>query len=116
MAADSAGSPFSRSLRMADWTALVARKPFLTADALIVVSTDGYFDVFAPAVRPPNAKPLYRGAIAELGNTVRGGDDRLTVRPDSPTLDAAVAVWSRAHGAAAVRGEMGAGRDGAKVA
>ena len=94
----------------------MARKPFLTADALIVVSTDGYFDVFAPAQRPPNAKPLYRGILAELGNTIRGGDDRLTVRPESPALEAAVAVWSRAHGAAAVRGEMGGGRDGTKVA
>jgi hypothetical protein len=92
---------------------IVARRPFTTADALIVVSTDGYFDVFPPRDRRPNEKPQYRGVIAELGPTVRGLDDRLSVRPDSTVLDAAVTDWSKQHGAAAVRGEMGAGRNGA---
>jgi len=90
----------------------VARRPFPTDDALIVVSTDGYFDVFAPMARVPNARPLYRGMLTELGSGVRGGDDRLTVRPDSPALATAVAVWSKKNGAAAVRGELGAGRNG----
>jgi hypothetical protein len=91
---------------------LVARRSFATADALIVVSTDGYFDVYPPTERPANDKPKYRGALAELGPTVRGSDDRLSVRPESAALDAAVSVWSRSHGAAAVRGDMGGGRDG----
>ena len=95
--------------------ALVARRPFPTADALIVVSTDGYFDVFAPGTRKPNSKPAYRGALAELGSSVRGLDDRLSVRPDSVALLAAVSVWSRSHGAAAVKGEMGHGRNGDTV-
>src|SRR5450830_1888263 len=60
---------------------LVARRSFRTADALIVVSTDGYFDVFPPVNRTPNDKPNYRGVLAELGPTVRGQDDRLSVRP-----------------------------------
>ena len=89
----------------------MARRPFITPDALVVVSTDGYFDVFPMAARRPNAKPIYRGVISELGSTVRGGDGRLSVRPDSVALDAAVAVWSREHGAAAVRGELGPGRN-----
>ena len=93
----------------------MARRPFATADALIVVSTDGYFDVFPIAPRRPNATPVYRGVLAELGSTVRGADDRLSVRPDSAALAAAVSDWSARHGAAAVRGEMGAGRSGAST-
>lgn len=93
----------------------MARRPFRTADALIVVSSDGYFDVFPPQGRRPNDKPVYRGVVAELGSTLRGYDDRLSVRPDSVALDAAVSVWSRSHGAAAVRGEMGLGRNGNTV-
>jgi hypothetical protein len=92
----------------------VARRSFRTADALIVVSTDGYFDVFPPVDRSPNDKPNYRGVIAELGSSVRGSDDRLSVRPESVVLDAAVSTWSRSHGAAAVRGEMGFGRNDSK--
>ncbi len=90
----------------------MARRPFHTADALIVVSSDGYFDVFPPEGRRPNDKPVYRGVVAELGSTLRGFDDRLSVRPDSVALDAAVSVWSRSHGAAAVRGDLGLGRNG----
>ena len=92
----------------------MARRPFPTPDALIVVSSDGYFDVFPPVDRTPNDKPKYRGVIAELGPTVRSQDDRLSVRPDSPVLDAAVSAWSGSHGAAAVRGELGFGRNDSK--
>jgi hypothetical protein len=92
----------------------VARRPFRTAEALIVVSSDGYFDVFPPQARSENDKPPYRGVIAELGPTVRSQDDRLSVRPDSPILNAAVVAWSTKHGAAAVRGEMGFGRNDSK--
>ena len=93
----------------------MARRSFRTADALIVVSTDGYFDVFPPIDRSPNDKPNYRGVLAELGASVRGQDDRLSVRPASPALDAAVGTWSRSHGAAAVRGDMGLGRNESKA-
>jgi hypothetical protein len=87
----------------------MARRPFLTPEALIVVSSDGYFDVF-PVARVANARPSYRGVVAELGPTLRGSDDRLGVRPDSVVLDAAVSVWSRDHGSAALRGDLGPGR------
>jgi hypothetical protein len=87
----------------------MARRPFLTSEALIVVSSDGYFDVF-PTARRANARPAYRGLVAELGPTLRGLDDRLAVRPDSVALQAAVSVWSRSHAAAAIRGDMGPGR------
>jgi hypothetical protein len=93
----------------------VSRRSFRTADALIVVSTDGYFDVFPPIDRSPNDKPNYRGVLAELGPTVRGTDDRLSVRPESVALAAAVSTWARNHGAAAVRGEMGFGRNASKA-
>lgn len=93
----------------------MARRSFRTADALIVVSTDGYFDVFPPIDRSQNDKPNYRGVLAELGPTVRGLDDRLSVRPESVALDAAVSSWSRNHGAAAVRGDMGWGRNDSKA-
>jgi hypothetical protein len=89
---------------------LVARRPFSTPDALVVVSTGGYFDVFAPVDRRPNARPTYRGVIAELGPTVRDATGMLSVRPDSVVLEDAVSVWSSVHGAAAVRGELGGGR------
>jgi hypothetical protein len=92
----------------------VSRRTFHTADALIVVSTDGYFDVFPPLQRTENDKPNYRGVIAELGPTVRSSDDRLSVRPESVALDAAVSIWARKNGAAAVRGEMGFGRNDSK--
>ena len=92
----------------------MARRSFRTADALIVVSTDGYFDVFPPIDRTSNDKPNYRGVVAELGQGVRGLDDKLAVRPESVVLDAAVSAWSRNHGAAAVRGEMGFGRNDSK--
>jgi hypothetical protein len=94
----------------------VARTPFHTAEALVIVSTDGYFDVFASAQRKPNERPAYRGTIAELGPTVRGPNGRLSVRPDSTALANAVAAWSKAHGAAAVGGSMGGGRDAAAAA
>ena len=90
----------------------MARRSFRTADALIVVSTDGYFDVYPPIDRSSNDKPKYRGVLAELGPTVRGSDDRLSVRPESVALDAAVSAWSSNHGAAAVRGDLGSGRNG----
>jgi hypothetical protein len=111
VAAEGAGTnSVACSARQIGWPS-VARRPFRTADALIVVSSDGYFDVFPPADRRPNDKPAYRGVVAELGPTLRGFDDKLSVRPDSVALDAAVSVWSRSHGAAAVRGELGLGRN-----
>jgi hypothetical protein len=92
----------------------VARKAFRTAEAHIVVCSDGYFDVFPPQARSENDKPPYRGVIAELGPTVRSQDDKLSVRPNSPILDAAVVAWSARHGAAAIRGELGFGRNDSK--
>ncbi len=89
----------------------MARTPFQTPHALVVVSTQGYFDVYPPVARLDNAKPAYRGVIAELGASVRGIDDRLSVRPDSPALVEAVGAWSARNGAAAVRGELGGGRN-----
>ena len=89
----------------------MARTPFQTPEALVVVSTQGYFDVYAPVARLENAKPAYRGVIAELGATVRGVDDKLSVRPDSAQLVEAVGAWSTRNGAAAVRGELGGGRN-----
>ena len=94
---------------------IMSRRAFSSPAANIVVSTDGYFDVYPPTARVGGDRPAYRGGIAELGAGIRGTDDRLTVRPDSATLALAVEAWSAVHGAAAVRGEMGKGR-GAHVA
>ena len=74
----------------------------------------GYCALPPPINRSPNDKPNYRGVLAELGPSVRGSDDRLSVRPESVVLDVAVSAWSRNHGAAAVRGEMGYGRNDSK--
>ena len=90
----------------------MARTPFSSPAATVVVSTDGYFDVYPPTDRVGHDKPAYRGYISELGPGIRGIDDRLAVRPDSVALSEAVENWSTEHGAAAVRGDLGRGRDG----
>jgi hypothetical protein len=90
----------------------MARTPFSSPEANIVVSSDGYFDVYPTADRSNGDKPAYRGRLAELGPGIRGGDDRLAVRPGSVALADAVSAWSTANGAAAVRGELGGGRNG----
>lgn len=94
----------------------MSRIPFSMPESHIVVSTDGYFDVYASPLRTDGDRPVYRGRLNELGAGVRGPDDRLGVRPDSPVLAEAIRSWSVAHGAAAVRGELGRGRDGNEVA
>lgn len=94
----------------------MARTSFTPPEAKIVVSTDGYFDVYPLAERTDGDKPAYRGVVAELGAGIRGADDRLGVRPGSIKLANAVASWSAAHGKAAVSGELGRGRDGKQAA
>ncbi len=89
----------------------MSRTPFTAPEAHIVVSTDGYFDVYPSPVRTNNDKPVYRGRLAELGAGIRGVDDRLTVRPSSQALADAVAAWATEHGAAALDGSLGARRD-----
>ena len=90
----------------------MARTPFSSPEANIVVCSDGYFDVYSTVARTNGDKPAYRGRLAELGPRIRGADDRLAVRPGSVALAEAISTWSTAHGAAAVRGELGGGRDG----
>lgn len=94
----------------------MSRTRFTLPESHIVVSTDGYFDVYPSAVRADGDRPAYRGRLIELGAGIRGVDDRLAVRPDSPALAAAVQAWSSTQGAAAVRGELGRGRDGNEAA
>ncbi len=93
----------------------MARTTFTARDAHIVVSTDGYFDVYPSSTRTNGDKPAYRGLLAELGAGIRGADDRLAVRPSSAALATAVNAWAAAHGAAALRGDLGKGRDGKQV-
>ncbi|MBF6604043.1 MAG: hypothetical protein ACYDAK_04915 [Candidatus Limnocylindrales bacterium] len=90
----------------------MARTPFSQSEAHIVVSSDGYFDVYPPIDRSNGDRPSYRGELAELGAGIRGADDRLGIRPGSVALADAVRAWSTVHGAAAVRGDLGGGRDG----
>ncbi len=90
----------------------MARTAFAQPEANIVVSTDGYFDVYPTTARVNGDKPAYRGRLAELGPGIRGLDDRLAVRPGSVALADAVSTWSIANGAAAVSGDLGSGRDG----
>ena len=93
----------------------MSRKSFPLTETTIVVSTDGYFDVYPPVARTDGDKPAYRGRINELGAGIRGADDRLAVRPSSTALAEAVILWSSTNGAAAVGGTMGGGRDGNEV-
>lgn len=90
----------------------MARTPFTSAGATVVVSTDGYFDVYPTTARSNGDKPAYRGGLGELGPGIRGLDDRLAVRPSSVALAEAVTAWSAVNGAAAIGGALGAGRDG----
>lgn len=90
----------------------MGRTSFPLPETTIVVSTDGYFDVYPPVARTNSDKPAYRGRLGELGAGIRGADDRLAVRPSSPALAEAVSLWSSTNGAAALRGKMGGGRDG----
>lgn len=90
----------------------MTRTRFSSPDTNIVVSSDGFFDVYPPTERSNGDKPSYRGRLAELGAGIRGLDDRLAVRPGSGALTDAVTAWSAVHGAAAIRGELGRGRDG----
>ena len=92
----------------------MSRTSFPSPETTIIVSTDGYFDVYPPVARSHGDKPAYRGRIAELGAGMRGADERLAVRPSSVALADAVAAWSSLNGAAAVSGAMGRGRDGAE--
>ena len=90
----------------------MARTSFSAPEAHIVVSTDGYFDVYPAIPRSNGDKPAYRGRLAELGAGIRGIDDRLAVRPDSIALNDAVTAWAAVNGASAIAGGMGKGRDG----
>jgi hypothetical protein len=90
----------------------MARTSFSAPEAHIVVSTDGYFDVYPTSARTNGDKPAYRGVVAELGQGMRGPDDRLGVRPDSLALAEAVTAWSAVNGTAALDGSLGGGRDG----
>jgi hypothetical protein len=90
----------------------MARTSFSAPEAHIVVSSDGYFDVYPTTARTNGDKPAYRGRLVELGPGIRGLDDRLAVRPRSVALADAVTAWSAVNGAAALGGALGAGRDG----
>ena len=94
----------------------MARTSFSAPEAHIVVSTDGYFDVYPTSARTNGDKPAYRGVVAELGQGMRGSDDRLGVRPDSVALADAVTAWAAVNGAAALAGSLGRGRDGTEQA
>ena len=93
----------------------MSRTSFAHPESTIVVSTDGYFDVYPAVARTNGDKPAYRGRLGELGADVRTFDDRLAVRPTSSALRDAVATWSGEHGAAAVRGDLGTSRYSAET-
>jgi hypothetical protein len=90
----------------------MSRTSFSAPEARVVVSTEGYFDVYPTSARTNGDKPTYRGRLAELGAGIRGADDRLAVRPDSAALADAVTAWAAVNGTAAVGGGIGRGRDG----
>ena len=94
----------------------MSRTSFSAPEARIVVSTDGNFDVYPATARTNGDKPAYRGRLAELGAGIRGTDDRLAVRPDSVALAEAVTAWAAVHGAQALGGTLGSGRDGNEAA
>ena len=60
----------------------MARTSFSAPEAHIVVSTDGYFDVYPSSPRTNGDKPAYRGRIAEL---VRASAEPTTGSQSDPT-------------------------------
>lgn len=110
------GSHLVGPQRAIDRIPIMARTPFTAPEAHIVVCSDGYFDVYPSSARTDGDKPVYRGQLAELGQGIRGADDRLAVRPGSAALAEAVTAWAAVHGAAALGGELGAGRNGKTAA
>jgi hypothetical protein len=110
------GSHLVGPQRAKDRIPIMARTSFSAPEAHIVVCSDGYFDVYPSSARTNGDKPVYRGQLAELGAGIRGADDRLAVRPGSVALADAVTAWSAVHGAAALGGELGGGRDGKAAA
>src|SRR6478672_766054 len=92
------GSHLVGPLRAMDRIPPLSRTSFSAPEAHIVVSTDGYFDVYPSSARTDGDKPAYRG--------------RLAVRPSSAALSDAVIAWSAVHGTAALGGSLGGGRDG----
>ena len=90
----------------------MSRTSFPLPESTIVVSTEGYFDVYPPIARAESDRPAYRGRLNELGAGIRGVDGRLAVRPSSTALADAVTTWSVVNGAEAVGGSIGRGRDG----
>ena len=91
----------------------MARFKFTTPTAHIVVSPSGYFDVFASVDHPSHERPAYRGELAELGRDVVDAE-HLRFRPGSAAVRAAVDAWARQHGAEAIAGALGKGRQGAE--
>jgi len=110
------GSHLVGPQRAKDRNPSMARTAFTAPEAHIVVCSDGYFDVYPSSARTDGDKPVYRGQLAELGAGIRGADDRLAVRPGSAALADAVTAWAAVHGAAALGGELGAGRSGKTAA
>lgn len=106
------GSHLVGPKRAMDRILTMARTSFSPPEATIVVSSDGYFDVYPSSARSNGDKPAYRGVLAELGQEIRGIDDRLAVRPNSVALADAVTAWSAVNGADALGGKLGGGRDG----
>ena len=90
----------------------MSRTSFATPTVQIIVGTAGYFDVHPNTPRSNEAKPVYRGLLVELGPGVRGPGDRLALRPGSARLRTVVEAWAAAHGAEALAGGLGRGRDG----
>ena len=90
----------------------MARTSFSAPEAHIVVSTDGYFDVYPTSARTNGDKPAYRGRLAELGAGIRGADDRLAVRPDSLGPRRRRHRLVRGQRRRRARRQLGGGRDG----
>ena len=77
------GSHLVGPKRAMDRISPLARTSFSAPEAHIVVSTDGYFDVYPASARTNGDKPAYRGVLAELGAGIRG--DRRPARGPART-------------------------------
>ena len=94
----------------------MARTSFTAPEARIVVSSDGYFDVYPSTARTTATSPPI---AASWPSSAQGSAAPMTgwpSAPDSVALADAVTAWAAVNGASALSGELGGGRDGSEAA
>lgn len=95
----------------------MARHTFHTPEAVVVVSTHAFFDVYpceTTSYERRSAQPVFRASVERMGGGIRlstTGDDSFNMNLDDPRLEMAVRIWSRRYAARALAGDLGTSPD-----